>query len=497
MKRNRFTKRRFYLPLLISSIIIWVGAYSVFYLQNVSFLRSGVSTETQNIKQHLREEFNNHYPESIEASGEKVEIQLVASESAVRLFGETKTNVWAYNNQVPGPEIRVKLGQTIVVNFTNLLPQPTTIHWHGVRVPNMMDGVPGVTQDEIQTGESFTYVFTPKDTGTFWFHPHVRGAEQVERGLYGVLIVEDPHEPHFDLDKTFVVDDWQLLQDGQINPYFVTMHDLMHDGRWGNLITVNGSTSEELELKAGSTNKLRFLNTSNGRVYKLNFDSLSAQVLAVDGRSVGELFDAQNFELAPGNRIDVLVQVPKIVERSTFVISDSFTRNVNPLVTIKVAGETNRVFPMQAISLVPLPDWTAANTIDPDVEIVLDARRSNRTNNGMGMGMGMGMGIEWTINGKAYPYYDPISLSYNEVQKIRITNKSSRLHPMHLHGQFFQVIARDGRMVHEPFWRDTVLVHARETIDIAVLPLDKGKWANHCHILEHAEAGMMSIIEVK
>jgi FtsP/CotA-like multicopper oxidase with cupredoxin domain len=132
------------------------------------------------------------------------------------------------------------------------------------------------------------------------------------------------------------------------------------------------------------------------------------------------------------------------------------------------------------------PNWDEEAYEAPiDKEYLLNARRGGQ------------FGIEWTINGKAYPDYDPFSLNYGVFNKIRLTNQSARLHPMHLHGQFFQVIARNGQPVDEPYWRDTVLVHSRETIDIAMVPLDKGKWANHCHILEHAEAGMMTVVEVK
>lgn len=118
--------------------------------------------------------------------------------------------VWAYNGTVPGPTLRIWLGETLRVNFTNRLPQETTIHWHGVRVPNAMDGVPHATQPPIAPGESFVYEFTPKDAGTFWFHPHVRSSEQVERGLYGLLIIEDLVPPPYTRDVTWILDDWLL-----------------------------------------------------------------------------------------------------------------------------------------------------------------------------------------------------------------------------------------------------------------------------------------------
>jgi len=126
--------------------------------------------------------------------------ELLAAPAELALVDGGKLRVWAYNGQVPGPTFRVRLGETVRVNFTNRLPQATTVHWHGVRVPNGMDGVPHVTQGPVEPGESFIYEFTPKDAGTFWFHPHVRSSEQVERGLYGVLVVEDEKPAPYDRD---------------------------------------------------------------------------------------------------------------------------------------------------------------------------------------------------------------------------------------------------------------------------------------------------------
>ncbi len=477
-----------YVPLMILASFI-LGFVVVITKPSLSLPNLTESITNNQMKPQLKQSFAS-YSEEIEESGEEVVFDLVADESTISLFEGVETQVWSYNGQVPGPEIRVKLGQRVTVNFINNLPQPTTIHWHGVRVPNEMDGVPDITQDPIQPGDSFTYSFVPKDAGTFWFHPHVRGAEQVEKGLYGTLIVEDPSEPQFDSDTVFVVDDWRLQQNGQIDPRFVTNHDLAHDGRWGNAITVNGSTNKQASFSAGASNRLRFVNTSNGRVYRLDFGGLAnnAQVIAVDGMKVGEVFPAQGFELAPGNRVDVVLQIPDSMAQSSFTVYDTFTRNRNSLFNITIGDLTTTTFSGDLPVDSSFPDWSEANKLKPNAEYVLNARRTS--------GMGM-MGIEWTINGQAYPNVNPITLKHNEIQKIRFTNKSARLHPMHLHGQFFQVIARNGQPVDEPYWRDTVLLHPRETVDIVLLPLDKGTWANHCHILEHAEAGMMTVVEVK
>lgn len=425
------------------------------------------------------------YPESIQATGEIKEVDLIAQKTTISLGQNSSFDVWSYNGQVPGPEIRITKGETIKINFTNNLPQPTTIHFHGIRVPNAMDGVPGVTQEPIQPGEQFTYEFTPKDAGTFWYHPHVRGSEQVERGLYGVIVVEDSKEPTYDQDQVLVLDDWRLTENGQLNEQFNTRHDLAHDGRWGNVITVNGQPNYELQAKAGERLRLRLVNTSNARVYKLDFGDLEAQGFAVDGMLAKEPFTAQGFELAPGNRIDVDVFVPQLSRSKPYVIRDTFTRQSNTLATITIDGNVDAVKDIQPPAATVFPDWTSDTKRIIDKEYRLNARRGGQ------------FGIEWTINDKVYPDYDPITLKKGEYNVIRFTNESARLHPMHLHGQFFKVLARNGQQVDEPYLRDTVLIKSKETVDIGLMPLDEGVWASHCHALEHAEAGMMTVVEVK
>ena len=200
----------------------------------------------------LVKEFEGAYPEDAPPASRERRYALSAAPASVDLFEGKALQVWAYNGQVPGPTLRLRLGEKLRVDFRNGLSQPTTIHWHGVRVPNAMDGVPGVSQDPVEPGGRFTYEFVPKDAGTFWFHPHVRGAEQVERGLYGVLIVDDAEPIPYSRDVVWVLDDWKLGPDGQIDPRFVTRHDLAHDGRWGRTIAVNGSVDERLIVDAGN-----------------------------------------------------------------------------------------------------------------------------------------------------------------------------------------------------------------------------------------------------
>jgi FtsP/CotA-like multicopper oxidase with cupredoxin domain len=434
-------------------------------------------------------EFEGAYPVSRAANGQVRTFDLIAKETELPLVDGTSLRVWAYNGQVPGPTLRVRLGERLRVHFTNQLPQATTIHWHGVRVPNDMDGVPHATQPPIQPGESFTYEFTPKDAGTFWFHPHIRSSEQVERGLYGVLIVEDEKPLPYTQDVVWVIDDWLLDETRQVLPRFNTRHDLAHDGRWGNAITVNGRTDTELKVKGGDRIRLRLLNSSNGRVYAPDFSGLDTNIIAVDGLYLREPIPLQGFEMAPGNRVDIDIVVREAVSR-VFPVVDYFRpRRPNQLASIVVddVGPAAPAFPSPARARVPA--WREGLMVPVTKEFRLNARQGGE------------YGIEWTLNDEAFAGHDhahaALTLKRGAFARVRFVNDSFRLHPMHLHGMFFKVLARDGVRVDEPFFRDTVLIHPKETVDIGLVPLDEGDWMMHCHILEHAEAGMMTMLEVR
>jgi len=475
--------------IFIIFIVILPIIWGALYLKGKVKQAQTSNSHSSNIdRQGLVQAFEGSYPKTVEASSDVVETDLIASEGFFKAIDEKELKGFSYNGQIPGPEIRLILGQAVKINFTNDLPQPTTIHFHGIRVPNAMDGVPGVTQEPIQSGESFTYEFTPKDAGTFWFHPHVRGSEQLEKGLYGIIIVEDPEEIGFSQDLVWVVDDWRLDETGQIDPNFNTMHDLMHDGRWGSIVTVNGKTTETLNLNPGQVARLRIVNVSNARDYRLNFGRLTAEAIAVDGMRVSEVFNANGFDLAPGNRIDVKLSASSHLSGQTVTISDIFGRISVPMAQVLVGEpqvEENVIVKTADI----FPDWSAAVSMNPDYTFNLNAGR------GM-MHRGQRRPIDWMINNEMYPEITPTTLHHGQFYKLRIKNESARLHPMHLHGQFFQVLAIDGQPANQKYWRDTVLVYPNQTVDIGLVPTDEGDWAYHCHSQEHAEAGMMTLIKV-
>lgn len=422
------------------------------------------------------------------------EYELVAAPSRLQLLDGRTLDVWAYNEQVPGPTLRANVGDRLRVRLVNRLPQATSIHWHGLRLDNRMDGVPGVTQPPVEPGETFTYEFVLKDAGTFWFHPHIRGSEQVERGLHAALIVADG-APSTLREEVWVLDDWRLAEDGQVDPRFVTRHDLAHDGRWGQVITVNGVTDTTLSLRPGERVRLRLLNVANGRVFRPRFGALTAEVVAFDGRPTSRPLPIDVLQLAPGNRADVELSAPTAMGDQQVVVEDMFTRRRLPLATIDVHGPAEPLTPAPPTATLPDPDWSAAARLPPDEVIRLQARR------------GGPFGVEWTLNDEVMRHaqhehssvqHEPrFTLKDGRFTKLQFVNESSRLHPMHIHGQFFRVLARDGVPANEGHWRDTVLVGPHEIVDIGLVPRDAGLWSMHCHIQEHHDSGMMTLMRVE
>ncbi len=419
-------------------------------------------------------------------SGRIHRLDLIAAESQTGILAPYQAKVWTYNGKIPGPIIRIQLGDTLEVNLLNKLKQPTSIHWHGVRLPNAVDGVPGLTQQAVASGARYIYRFKPKDAGTFWFHPHVKSSEQIEKGLHGVLIVEDPKQPHYSQDLVWILDDWLLDREGQIVNRFVTRHDLAHDGRWGNFVTINGQQQPSFTVHPGERLRIRLVNVANGRIFAPRFPELTPRVIAVDGMLVAEPFPLDQLFLAPGNRLDLDLVVPKDYQGKNLELVDKFSRETLSLARLAVSN----------VQAVETPDFRSPRAdYFPDSEQLVAAPVYHEFQ--LNAERGGYYGITWTIDKQAWPEVTPLKLKHGKFYRLRFSNLSSRLHPMHIHGQFFQVIARREKPVYEKYWRDTVLIGPKESVDIGLVPIDKGKWANHCHILEHAEAGMMGVITVE
>lgn len=457
---------------LICSLLLLVGAGVTLLL-----LRSG-SVQDRNV---AAASYVAAFPVEASPSGVVREFDLVAAPSTVSSFDGRLVDVWAYNGSVPAAEIRVNLGETLIVNFENQLPQPSSIHWHGVRVPNRMDGVPGVNQDPVEPGGSFRYEFTPKDAGTFWFHSHNRSSEQVERGLYGSLVVIDPTEPVYDRDIVWVIDDVLLDDDGAIAEGFNGNHETSHNGRWGNVMSTNGRINPIIDLQPGERVRLRLINASNARVIAPEFGDLAPVVIAVDGTLVRRPFPGQGFVLAPGNRVDLDVTLPNTEEM--IVVDENFNGEGFDIATLRISGSTVDTPTFAPPTNEAVPESGGAQEFNIDHEYSLDF-------------FDQPMEPQWGFNGRTFADTETLSVDAGELLVIRLTNDSQALHPIHFHGQFFQVVSQDGDPVDEGHFRDTVLVLPGQVVDVVMAPVDVGTWAVHCHILEHADAGMMTLLRV-
>lgn len=225
--------------------------------------------------------------------------------------GEGKTAIWGYDGIVPGPLLRYRLGETVRIRLENRLPQPTAVHWHGIAIDNAMDGVAGLTQTPVAPGESFDYTFTPPHPGTYWYHTHNRSWEQLARGLYGMLVIEEPDPPEVDDDLLFVLDDWRLTQSGQIHEAsFGDRHDWAHEGRLGNWLTVNGIYRPTFPVLAGDRIRFRLANTANARIFTLDLSPHSATLIALDGHPLTAPEPADGpITLAPGQRADLIIDM--------------------------------------------------------------------------------------------------------------------------------------------------------------------------------------------
>ena len=438
------------------------------------------------------------------------EVRLVAGDARVHLVGPPypETAVWSYNGTVPGPEIRVRQGERLRVAVENRLAEETTVHWHGLRVPNAMDGVPHLTQKPIAPGETFVYAFDVPDAGTYWYHPHQRSFEQVGRGLYGPLIVEEREPIRVDRDVTWVLDDWRLLPDAQISDDFGGFMDASHNGRIGNTVTISGRIPGTFGVRAGERLRLRLINAANARIFGLEFQGHRPQVIALDGQPAPPHEPAgARVVLGPAMRADLVIDMSgKPGER--FTITDAFYRSLEYRLLDLVYEDAPplREHPLDAPVRLP------ANTV-PEPDLAAAQRHEVTFGGGMMGGMTLAMmdgrrvdmremmrsGMAWAINGvvaRGHVLEPLLALRRGRSYVLAMHNHTAWHHPMHLHGHAFRVIARDDAPTRYQEWQDTVLIAPHERVDIAFVADNPGDWMFHCHILEHQAAGMMGVIRV-
>ena len=454
------------------------------------------------------------FPRMAEAATRKFSLR--AAPGSTRLVPEPHpdTAAWCYNGKVPGPEIRIRQGDRLQVEVMNDLAEETTVHWHGIRLPNAMDGVPHLTQAPIAPGDRFVYEFDALDAGTFWYHPHQRSFEQVGRGLYGPLIVEEANPPRVDRDVTWVLDDWRLAEDASISDDFGNAHDLSHAGRLGNTVAINGHVPETLEVASGERIRLRLINAANARIFALDFGDHAPRIIALDGQPVTPHEPRDGVVvLGPAMRADVILDCTGKPGTRGQLVDRAYRGNDFRVLDFTYAETALReATPDWPIALpanpIPEPDLSSAQrhevTFTGGMMGMMVEREMGLERRGGMMGGGMmgmmhdGRGI-WFVNGKAAEGHvlDPfLTLDLGASHILAMTNATAFDHPIHLHGHSFRVISRNGAPTQHREWQDTVLMAPRERVEIAFVADNPGDWMFHCHILEHQAAGMMGVIRV-
>ena len=367
-----------------------------------------------------------------------------------------------------------------------------------------MDGVPGLSQKPIRPGESFTYAFTPPDAGTFWYHPHANGLEQIGRGLAGVLVVEEGEPPAVDRELLWAIQDWQLDEDAQITPGFGNRMSAMMAGRIGNTVTLDGRVPDQVGVRAGERVRLRLANLSVARITVLRFEGHRPVVLAYDGQPCEPHEPADGrVVLGPAMRADVALDMQGDPGRRYQVIDDFYgDGRAYTLVELAYSNAAPlRAHPLDASPRLPRnplpePDLAAAERHD----MVLQGGGMS----GMGM-MGGGMmrgGAIWAINGTSMTGDGPdgmppmLTLARGRSVVLAFGNETAWWHPMHLHGHSFKVLSRDGAPVSHQVWGDTVLVAPREQVEVAFVADNPGDWMLHCHVMDHQEAGLMTVLRI-
>jgi FtsP/CotA-like multicopper oxidase with cupredoxin domain len=445
-------------------------------------------------------------PKPLAAANQRVkEFRISASPTRINLGVGPEFTAWCYNGQAPGPEIRVQEGDLVRVVLKNYLPEATTVHWHGIPVANAMDGVPGVTQTAVRTGETFVYEFEAKPAGTFLYHSHAR--YQLDQGLYGPLIIE-PTGSHESCDREYVLvlEDW-VMRDGG-GPAALDRRPAMGMGMMGRMMRGRGSGREPLwepvydgyavngrvypavkalQVRQGDKVKLRLINASSATIFYLRLAGHTMTVTHCDGNAVVPI-ETDVLRIAMGERYDVMLTATNpghwLLAASEQGLGESGLRV--PLI-YQGSSQARAVAPdfQPGLRLATYGDLRALEPhggFNGDPDRVYDQTLSGGMHSAY-----------WTINGRAYPDADRLRIRRGERVRLRYWNRSMMPHPMHLHGHFFQLV---NPMLTPDQWafKDTLVVDPMQTYEIEFLADNPGNWLHHCHNLYHMEAGMANVV---
>jgi len=449
--------------------------------------------------------------------------------------------MYAFNGQVPGPLIRVAQNATITVRFHNHIDLPSAVHWHGVRLDNRFDGVPGLTQEAVASGKDFFYRVHFPDAGIYWYHPHAREDIQQAMGLFGNLRVDAPDPDYYspvNQEQTLMLDD-VLINGDTLIPFGRESANFALMGRVGNVLLVNGAPTYTLHARKGDVVRFFITNVSSSRTWNLSFGGAPIKVVASDvSRFEREEF-VPSVVVAPAERYIVEVRFDK-PGRFTMVNAvqainhylGEFGAEVDTIGTVSVAATpaapdyARQFATLRANTAVSrdiesyrkyfdkAPDRTFTLTVATNTLPLATVQFMNVDTayfapvewvDGMPdmNWLSTGKQVRWILRDNATGK-ENMDIDWHvapqSVVKLRLFNDPKSFHPMqhpiHLHGQRMLVIARDGVATRNLAWKDTAIIPVGSTVDLLIDASNPGRWMLHCHIAEHLEAGMMTMLHV-
>ncbi len=430
--------------------------------------------------------------EDLDPDPDVVEVVLEAKVATLEVQPGLLTEAWTYNGSLPGPLIRVRKGQRLVVRFTNSLPEDTTVHWHGLRVPAAMDGSES-TQTPTPPGGTFRYEFDVPDAGTYWYHPHIRSSAQVGFGLYGALVVEDVQEAPEEVrvpDVALVLSDIGIEADGTLTPADSSGSFGDYFGREGNTLLVNGRILPALKVRPGVAQRWRVVNASRSRYWKFALPGIAVIRIGGDAGLLERPVGQESVTLVPGERAELFVLPPEDMAPGEHeVLAQDANRFVLPHLTEPVP------FMRLVVEGAPgtgAPTLPATLRAQPEVDVTGARSRpvvlTEHSDNGA---------LVLGINGETMEQAEPFMAHVNTVEVWELGNTTNYHHPFHLHGFFFRVLTVNGKAPALSEWKDTIDVPPGSTLRVAI-PFDDrpGMWMFHCHILDHADLGMMGMLHL-
>lgn len=452
-----------------------------FVLATTILLSSCSSTNNFKDKQQVKED---PYNITLKESRTNVKINIISTTSKI---ADKKERHYQYtdeseNNYLAGMPIILDKGKEATIKVSNKSSTTTNVHWHGLSIPNNQDG-PDITLNN--KGEK-TFKITPKESGTFWVHSHYRPVEtQVTKGMYAPIIIRTETDKKYDLDEVMMLGDIQESNEQNSTMAGMNMDDMDMSGSASITDTINGKKiASNLKIEGGQIGKLRFINASANNFKTIKFP-FKVRVIAKDGYNLEQAYETQNFNIAPGQRLDVEVVLTG-KESKTYTIKDG---NAKVKLIYKGNDKSKAISPFIPLKADNLEKYVSDKA--PDISMKLTEEMEMN---------GSEMKMREMINGEVFPNTETFNVKVGQVYKVQFENADKMAgmsHPMHIHGAHFQIMSKNGHPTNDTTWYDTYPMDQGIKTDIAIKFDEPGVWMVHCHILNHEDNGMMTSFTAK